>query len=129
MIATWIAVALGGACGAVLRYTLTGWLGQALGTTFPWATFAINASGSFLLAFTYTVLLQTTVSPILRTAIGSGLIGAYTTFSTLTWEALELMRENRLRAAAAYVAASVVVGIAAAWLGYGLGQNLRGRVP
>ncbi|MDI3297772.1 MAG: fluoride efflux transporter CrcB [Bacillota bacterium] len=113
-------VAVAGALGALARYGLTAWLASPSRSAFPWVTPLINVVGSFLLAFLGRWLLETTLPPELRLAVTSGLIGAFTTFSTFTWEALELVREGELGEAALYVAVSVGGGLAAAWVGFGL---------
>lgn len=122
----WVGVALGGAAGAVARYGLTQLVAQRTGG-FPWATLGINLTGAFMLAFLHPFLLNTVASPTLRMALTSGFLGAYTTFSTMTWEALGLVREGRPGAAAAYLGASVVLGMVAAWLGWAAAQGLGAR--
>ncbi|GAB6876707.1 fluoride efflux transporter CrcB [Thermaerobacter litoralis] len=120
----WIGVAVGGAAGAVARYGLSQWVAARAPGGFPWGTLAINLTGAFLLAFLHPLLLNTVTSPALRLALTSGFVGAYTTFSTMTWEALTLLQEGRPGAAAAYLGASLVLGMGAAWLGWGTGQGL-----
>jgi CrcB protein len=111
----YILVALAGALGAVARYSI----GRAVGVTrFPWATLAINLSGSFVLAAVFTTVVHRRVSADLATAISVGFLGAYTTFSTFAWETYDMGRTDRQGAATAYVTVSIVGGIAAAWLGH-----------
>ncbi|MDP9396979.1 MAG: CrcB family protein [Actinomycetota bacterium] len=112
-------VAVAGALGALCRYAV----GLAAGSAaFPWATLAINVAGSFLLA----ALLA--VAPVPRgdvtVALGTGFLGAFTTFSTFSVETLALLRDGRAGAAAAYVAASMVLGVAAAGAGWLVGDRL-----
>ncbi|HEY8552799.1 MAG TPA: fluoride efflux transporter CrcB [Thermaerobacter sp.] len=123
---TWLGVAVGGAAGAVVRYGLSQLVAQR-GGVFPWATLAINLTGSFILAFLHPWLLSTVAAPVLRVALTSGFVGAYTTFSTMTWEALVLVREGRPAVAAAYLAASLVLGMVAAWMGWASAQALGAR--
>lgn len=80
------------------------------------------------MAFLHPLLLNTVTSPAVRLALTSGFVGAYTTFSTMTWEALTLLRDGRPGAAAAYLGASLVLGMAAAWLGWGASQALGVRL-
>jgi CrcB protein len=116
----WVGVA--GAAGAVTRYAI----GRAVGSTrWPWVTLSVNLSGSFLLAVLLTVAMHRRVPAGLAAAAGAGFLGAYTTFSTLEWEAFLLGREGRTAAAVTYVAVSVGGGLAAAVLGYGVGRALR----
>lgn len=109
----WIAVA--GAIGALTRDAIS----RAVGVTrFPWATLAINLSGSFGLAVLFTVVMHRRVPANLAAGLSIGFFGAYTTFSTFAWEAFESGRTDRQATAAAYVAASVIGGITVAWLGH-----------
>ena len=111
----YIWVALAAAVGAVARYAI----GRAAGVSrFPWATLAINVSGSFALAAVLTVVVHRRVSADIATAISVGFLGAYTTFSTFAWETYDMGRTDRHAAAITYVVASVLGGIAAAWLGH-----------
>ena len=110
-------VALAGAAGALSRY----WVGVRWGgRDFPWATLAVNVAGSLLLG----ILLRTSIErgwSELRTVPWSvGFLGAFTTFSTFSYEAQSLLRDGRAPAALGYVALSVVAGIGAAAAGYAL---------
>ncbi len=112
-------VALAGAAGAVTRYAI----GLAFGTErFPWATLLINITGSFVLAFVVTFATERRLSIELSTAITVGFLGAYTTFSTFAYETFTMGHTERVPAALAYVAASVVGGLSAAWAGYELAR-------
>lgn len=107
-----------GAAGALSRYAI----GTAVGvTTFPWATLGINLLGSFLLGLVL-VAGPTRWDDDLTLAIGVGFLGAFTTFSTFGVETHTLLRGERFGAAAAYVVASVVLGVAAAALGWSVGR-------
>ena len=109
----WIAIA--GAIGALTRDAI----GRVVGfTRFPWATFAINVSGSFGLAVLLTVVMHRRVPAQLAAALSIGFFGAYTTFSTFAWESLDLSRTDRQPLALTYVVVSIVAGIGAAWLGH-----------
>lgn len=119
---TWIGVALGGATGALFRFWLTQVIGERTTGTFPWATLLINLSGAFLLALLHPLLLSTVTAASVRLALTTGFLGAYTTFSTLTWEALVLLRENQWERAVLYVGVSTAAGLVAAWLGYTAAQ-------
>ena len=86
----YLAVAIGGFVGAVLRFGLAEFLGTWHG--FPIATFLTNLSGSFLLGFFYTLTLERfPIHPHIRLGVGTGLVGAFTTFSTFTAETWELL--------------------------------------
>ena len=107
-------VGLFGAAGALCRYGLGVAVGQQ---SFPWTTLGINVAGSFLLGVVV-VAGPVKLDGDLTTAIGIGFLGAFTTFSTFSVETQTMLRDDRVGAAAAYVALSVVAGIAAAALGY-----------
>jgi CrcB protein len=111
-------VGLGGCFGALARYWLGGWIVERLGNGFPWATFAINVSGSFLLgAFLGGVSGQGEKAAGLRLLVAVGFVGAYTTFSTYEWETLRLAEGPGWVRAMAYALGSLVAGFGAVWLG------------
>ena len=98
------AVAVGGAAGAVLRHLL----GESFPTHgFPWVTFAINVSGSFLLAL-LPALAVVRRHPLLPPALGPGLLGGYTTLSAYSEESRVLVADGRPAVAAAYVVGTLV---------------------
>ncbi len=110
------AIFLGGAAGALVRV----WLGTVLpaGTGWPWSTFAINVSGSFALAAIAAWLrAHPSAGRYWRPLLGAGLCGAYTTFSTLQVQLLELVEHHRGGLAAGYGLASLAAGLGAVWLG------------
>jgi len=115
-------VGVAGALGALARYGL----GLAVGpVTFPWVTLVINVSGAFVLGVVLTVAPARHWSPNISTPIAVGFLGAYTTFSTFSWETFVVGRvDGRWAAAAVYVVASVVLGIAAAWAGHNVARSV-----
>jgi CrcB protein len=118
---TTVLVALAGAAGAALRYRV----GVAVGVrAFPWATLAINVSGCFLLAVVLAGPAAARWAPATTTAVAVGFLGAYTTFSTFGYETFTLLRTDQAPSAAAYVAASLVGGLAATAAGYAAGRAL-----
>ncbi len=119
----WIGVA--GFLGATSRYQFEGWVSNRWPAVFPWGTFAVNVTGCFLLGFVFTLLTERLLPhPDLRTAVTIGFIGAYTTFSTFAFETLRLGEDGAVVLALMNVAASVVAGITAVWLGTTLGRAL-----
>jgi CrcB protein len=99
--------ALAAGSGALAR----AWAGRRLNRSLPWGTWIVNVSGSFALG------LLAHASVFATTVLGTGLLGAYTTFSSFARDATALWEERRWGPAAAYVAGSVVACVAAAWLG------------
>ncbi len=113
-------VGAGGFLGAIARFLVGTWVVNRYGSSFPWATFVINVSGSFLLGLIGTLLLnRVLVSPSWRLGVTIGFIGAYTTFSTFEYESAKL---GSSWAALGNLLGSVVAGYGAVWLGIRLGQ-------
>jgi CrcB protein len=115
---TVLLVALAGAAGVLLRYGISSpFHGDAL----PWVTVAINVAGSFLLGL---LVVAHWASPQTRTALGVGLLGGFTTFSTFSVKAFLDFEAGEPGRAAVYVLSSVVLGLGAAAAGYYLGRSL-----
>jgi fluoride exporter len=120
------AVALGGALGASARYAIARALPTAAGD-FPWATFWINISGSFVLGlFLVIVLERLRPTRYLRPVFATGFVGAYTTFSTFAVETDLLIKDSHLAVAATYVASTLIIGLLGAWLGISAARLLPG---
>lgn len=115
----YILVALGGILGAIARFSLSKWAGNRWGTSFPYGTFFINMSGSFLLGFAVLWFLKsgTQWQKDMNLFFNVGFLGAYTTFSTFSYEAVQLMEQGLHRRGMVYVLGSGVVGMAGAGLG------------
>ena len=114
-------VAVGGAMGAMTRFGVN----QAVGPrSLPWATLLINVTGSFALGAFVFVAADRGWSPELTLGIGVGFLGAYTTFSTFTWETFDLGRTDRVLTAALYVGVSVTLGVLAAAAGHHLARSV-----
>jgi CrcB protein len=115
-----VLIAVFGSLGALSRYGV----GQAVGThDFPWATLGINIVGAFVLDLVLTAG-PSHLSDDLVAGLGTGFLGAFTTFSTFGYETTHLLRDDRPTAAATYVALSLVVGLTASAAGYLLGRTL-----
>lgn len=106
-------VALAGAAGALARY------GVAVIVASPWSTLAVNVAGAFAIGVVLTAG-AARWSPAVVTAVAVGFLGAFTTFSTLAWDAVRLPRP----AGAAYVAATLALGLLAVVAGRELGERL-----
>ena len=125
----YLAVAGGGAVGAVLRYYLGGSALSRVAAPFPVATFFINVTGSFVIGFFLTLAGERLyVNPHVRLAVAVGFVGAYTTFSTFEYETARLVEDRDLLRALLNVVLSFVVGFAAVWLGIIAARKLE-RVP
>ena len=116
-----LVVAAGGFFGAPCRYLLDRAVTRRVNSDLPWGTFVINISGSFLLGLLTGLTLSHHLSDLGRAMLGTGFCGAYTTFSTFTFETIRLVQDGRLLEAASNVGVSVVVGLAAATAGLALG--------
>lgn len=104
-------VGIGGFLGSILRFWVGGYFGNRFGTRFPYGTFFINCTGSFLIGLIITLLAERTHwSPNWRYLIPVGFIGGYTTFSTFEYETLQLVRDGSRLMALTYVAVSVLTG-------------------
>lgn len=116
----WLAFLLAAAIGAPARYLLDGFVQDRTESLFPWGTFVVNVSGCFILGVISGLGLYHGLGGSTRNVIGSGGIGAFTTFSTFSFETVRLAEGGATELAARNVAASFVVGLAAASAGLGL---------
>ncbi len=111
-------VGIGGFVGAIVRYALAVWIGQAWGRSFPLGTFVINVTGSFLIGLLMTLFTERySFDPAWRLLFVVGFLGAYTTFSTFEYETGKLIRDSEWLVAAMNVVFSVTVGFIALKLG------------
>ena len=120
------AVAIGAAFGGALRYVVGQLFLQRFGPGFPYGTLFINVSGSVLIGVVAQLSATRAfgMTPFLRVLLATGVLGGYTTFSTFSLEALSLATDGLALTSLFYVAASVVLGIAAAFGGIATGRAL-----
>jgi CrcB protein len=111
-------VALGGALGSVSRFLLGPALQRAFDATFPVGTLFINIMGSLILGFVMRLAVEgVNVTPEARAFIAVGFCGGFTTFSSVTYETIRLLEGGEGWRAAVYIMASVLLSLAAAFLG------------
>ncbi len=119
----WLLVAVGGAVGSVLRYAVGRLAAQYLGADTVVGTFAVNIAGSFALGVLATIFISRSDWPLeLRAMATVGLLGGFTTFSTLAYDGVRLLSGGEYARAGLYIAANLVVGLTAAYLGVLVGR-------
>jgi len=120
-----LAIAAGGAVGALLRYWTSTMVHGRLGTAFPYGTLTVNVIGSLAMGFLYIWLLERLVQgPALRAFLLVGLLGAFTTFSTFSLETLNLVEAGQVGKALFNIVASFTLCISAAGLGVLMARQL-----
>lgn len=120
-----ILVGLGGFAGAVLRWSVDGWISERNPTAFPLGTLVINLTGSFVLGVLFAWVIERNVlPPEVRLPLMVGFLGAYTTFSTFMLESWRLVEEGAYALAAANLVGSVVLGLVAVVAGLAVGRLL-----
>ena len=120
---TVVGIAVAGSLGALARYGLEGAVSRYTSGAFPWGTFVVNVSGAFVLGVVFTLLAERVgVSPWIRSSLTIGFLGAYTTFSTLSFETFRLMEDGARLLALANALGSVAAGLIAVYLGVVLGR-------
>ena len=117
----YLAIAFGGAAGALCRYWLTSLVEHHNSTLFPLGTLVVNVIGSLLIGVLFILVAEKIqLAANLRPLLMIGFLGALTTFSTFSLDALLLMQEGFIANALAYILASVIGCLVAAWAGMSL---------
>ena len=124
-VGVWVAFLVAAAIGVCVRYVLDGFVQARVGSAFPWGTCVVNISGSFLLGLITGLALYHGLSVDSRLVLGAGFCGAYTTFSTFSFETVRLAEGGLTGAAIRNVAVNTVAGLLAAAAGLGLMAALR----
>ena len=120
-----LAVAAGGAAGAMLRYSLSLWVHGLLGRGFPYGTLTVNVLGSLLMGFLYIVLVERfSLSVEWRAVLLVGLLGSFTTFATFTLETMNLFEQGEQIKALLNILFSVILCITVTWLGMLMGRQI-----
>lgn len=120
-----LAIAGGGALGALMRFWVSNSVYAIYGRDFPYGTLAVNVLGSFFMGLLFILLTERfNLDPAWRAALLIGLLGAFTTFSTFSIETLNLFIAGEAIRALINVLLSVVVCILATWLGILIGRQI-----
>jgi len=116
----WLVFIAAGALGAPARYLVDGAIGDRTEGVFPWGTFVVNATGSFALGLLTGLALYHALPATPKLVLGTGFCGAYTTFSTFSFETVRLIEEGAVNEAVRNSLGTLVVGAAAAAAGLAL---------
>ena len=122
-----IAVFMGGGIGSLLRYAAQTLVHSSFPLLFPWATFGVNVAGSFLIGLFYALSARFHLSDDVRLFLTTGLCGGFTTFSTLSHESVTMIRQGCYGTFLIYAAASIALGVAAAFAGAWAGTAFSGK--
>ncbi len=119
----YLAIAIGGAIGACLRFALSEWMLHLFGRAFPFGTLLVNILGSFVIGLLYGLLISEQIAPNpWRIFVGIGVLGAFTTFSTFSMDTVLMLQQGDWFKAVANVVLNVVLCLTLAWLGLKLGS-------
>ncbi|RVU40822.1 fluoride efflux transporter CrcB [Rheinheimera riviphila] len=119
----YLAIAVGGAIGACLRFAVGEWMLHLFGRAFPFGTLLVNILGSFVIGLLYGLLITEQLAPNpWRIFIGIGVLGAFTTFSTFSMDTVLLLQQGAWFKAGANVVLNLVLCLTLAWLGLKLGS-------
>lgn len=118
-------IAVGGAAGAVSRYLVDTWVSERAASAFPWGTFAVNMTGSFVLGLLFALAVESDALPSgVRLPVMVGFVGAYTTFSTLMLESWRLVEGGAIPLALVNLLGSTAIGLVALVGGLAIGRTL-----
>jgi CrcB protein len=110
----WLAVAIGGALGSVVRYALSSWIFDITSHKFPYATLIVNVAGSFVMGILFVLIVERAVLPAeMRSLLMIGFIGAFTTFSAFSLDALGLWQNGHVLMSVIYMIATVILCLVA----------------
>ena len=106
----WFAVAIGGALGSIARYALSTWIFDVSSHKFPYATLAVNVLGSFVMGILFVIIVEKAALPTeMRSLLMIGFLGAFTTFSTFSLDALGLWQTGHIFMSLVYMLATVIL--------------------
>lgn len=122
-------IAAGGAIGALMRHGVSVFVYRFVPASFPWGTLAANLTGCFLIGALWTLSERTSFPPALGLFLFTGMIGAFTTFSTYALESLQLMQRGQVWYGLANIAGSTVAGLLFVLAGMTLARAILRTVP
>ncbi len=114
-------VGVAGALGAMTRYLIGRAVAEHAGSQFPLGTLLINVSGSFCIGLLFALAGHRALSPAWQTVLATGFLGGYTTFSTMSWEGVQLARGGSTWGSALYFGGNLALGLMAVSLGLLIG--------
>ena len=110
----WLAVAIGGALGSIARYALSSWIFDITSHKFPYATLIVNVAGSFVMGILFVVIVERAALPAeMRSLLMIGFIGAFTTFSAFSLDALGLWQNGHVLMSVIYIITTVILCLVA----------------
>ena len=119
------AVVAGAGIGGGVRYLLTEWLSERWGAAFPWGTLVVNVSGAFVLGVLVALSADRgVIPPAWRLFLGVGILGGYTTFSTLSFESVALIQRGLVTQGALNMFGSAILGLVAVFAGMLVGRAI-----
>ena len=122
-----LGIALAGALGTLARFGLGGWIQERTGSSFPWGTLVINVIGSLVLGFVFRFGEGMAMRAETRVLLSIGFCGAFTTFSTFSFETARFIEEGQWNRALAYVMVSTTISLMAMFFGFFLAATLLRR--
>ena len=111
-------IGAGSALGGISRYAIGKWASNSILTSFPFSTFTINIIGSFLIGIFLGLHGKQTISTGTMLFLTTGFCGGFTTFSTFSYENLNLIKQGNIEIAILYIALSLIIGLGAVYIGY-----------
>jgi CrcB protein len=115
------AVGLAGSLGALARYLLGRFIAERAGAEFPFGTLLINVTGAFVIGLLFALTAHKLLTPAEQTVLATGFVGGYTTFSTMSWEGVQLVRGGSTHLGLLYFGATIVLGLLAVIVGLLIG--------
>src|SRR3989441_12988964 len=114
-------VGVAGALGALARYALGRFIAERAGSQFPLGTLLINVSGAFVIGLLFALAKHRMITPTLQVVLATGFVGGYTTFSTMSWEGVQLVLGGSTRLSLLYFGGEIVFRLVSLTLGLVLG--------